>query len=163
VRKIRWKKISFSLPSENLVQILPGSGSALDPDPVLNPDPHSSKILDPDPHTINAETLTICTAFTRNFKSKWTRSWCVETSDQSNDTKKHTTESRETIPLRYCCTDAVARVDRNLTLNCRLLSGFFLPYTGCVPLELVYSVAFLWSKNCGQTKFGERTSYREIQ
>jgi hypothetical protein len=33
----------------------------------------------------------------RNFKSKWTL--CVETSCLSNDTKKHTTKSRETTPL----------------------------------------------------------------
>jgi hypothetical protein len=32
------EKILFCLPSENLVQILPESGSALDPD--LYPDPH---------------------------------------------------------------------------------------------------------------------------
>jgi hypothetical protein len=37
----------------------------------------------------------------RNFKSKWTRFLCVGTSDLSNDTKKHTTKSRETIPLHY--------------------------------------------------------------
>jgi hypothetical protein len=40
-----------------LVQILPESGSALDPDPY--PDPHSSKMLDPDPypdpHITNAD------------------------------------------------------------------------------------------------------------
>jgi hypothetical protein len=35
----------------------------------------------------------------RTFKSKGTRSWCAEMSDLSNDTKKHTTKSRETIPL----------------------------------------------------------------
>jgi hypothetical protein len=35
----------------------------------------------------------------RTFKSKRTRSWCVKMSDLSNDTKKHTTKSRETIPL----------------------------------------------------------------
>jgi hypothetical protein len=40
------KKISFRLPSENLVQILPESGSALD----LDPDPHSSKMLDLNPY-----------------------------------------------------------------------------------------------------------------
>jgi hypothetical protein len=39
-------KNSFRLPSENLVQILPESGSALEPDP------HSSKILDLDPYQI---------------------------------------------------------------------------------------------------------------
>jgi hypothetical protein len=43
----------FCLLSENLVQILPGSGSALDHDQ------HSSKMLDPDPypdpHTITAD------------------------------------------------------------------------------------------------------------
>jgi hypothetical protein len=33
------------------------------------------------------------------FKSKRSRSWCVEMSDLSYDTKKHTTKSRETIPL----------------------------------------------------------------
>jgi hypothetical protein len=39
-RKIRWKQISFCLPSENVVQILPESGSALDPDPhTINEDP----------------------------------------------------------------------------------------------------------------------------
>jgi hypothetical protein len=49
------KKKSFSLPSENLVQILPESwsGSALDPDQ------DSSKMLDsdpyPDPHITNAD------------------------------------------------------------------------------------------------------------
>jgi hypothetical protein len=39
------------VPLENLVQILPESGSAQDPDP------HFSKMLDPypDPHTINAD------------------------------------------------------------------------------------------------------------
>jgi hypothetical protein len=46
-------KISFSLPSENLVQILSESGSALDPDL------YSSKMLDPepypDPHITNAD------------------------------------------------------------------------------------------------------------
>jgi hypothetical protein len=48
------KKNSFCLPSENLVQILPGSGSALnlDLDPHLDPDPYSSKILDPDPYSV---------------------------------------------------------------------------------------------------------------
>jgi hypothetical protein len=40
------KKISFGLPSENLVQILPESGSGF----ALDPDPHSSKMLDPDPY-----------------------------------------------------------------------------------------------------------------
>jgi hypothetical protein len=43
------KNISFWLPSENLVQILPESGSSLDPDP------HSSKMLDPDPNITNAD------------------------------------------------------------------------------------------------------------
>jgi hypothetical protein len=47
------EKNSFSLPSENLAQFLPdsGTGSALDPDP------HSSKMLnpDPDPHITNAD------------------------------------------------------------------------------------------------------------
>jgi hypothetical protein len=37
----------------------------------------------------------------RNFKSKRTRSLCVGTSDPWNDTKKHTTKSRETIPLKH--------------------------------------------------------------
>jgi hypothetical protein len=46
VRKIIYIKISFWLRSENLVQMLPESGSALDPDP----DSHSSKMLDPDPY-----------------------------------------------------------------------------------------------------------------
>jgi hypothetical protein len=45
------EKISFCLPSENLVQILPESGSGSAPDP----DPHSSKMLDPDPHITNAD------------------------------------------------------------------------------------------------------------
>jgi hypothetical protein len=48
------EKLDFLyLPSENLVQILPESGSALDSDP----DPHSYKMLDPypDPHTTNAD------------------------------------------------------------------------------------------------------------
>jgi hypothetical protein len=36
----------------------------------------------------------------RNFKSKGTRCVCVGNSDILNDTKKHTTKSRETIPLR---------------------------------------------------------------
>jgi hypothetical protein len=35
----------------------------------------------------------------QTFKSKRTRSWCVEMSDLSNDTQKHTTKSHETIPL----------------------------------------------------------------
>jgi hypothetical protein len=43
------KKWCFFLTSENLVQILPESGSALDPDQ------HSSKMQDPDPHRINAD------------------------------------------------------------------------------------------------------------
>jgi hypothetical protein len=49
----------FMVPSENFVQkqILPESGSALDPDP--HPDPHSSKMLFPVPypdlHIINAD------------------------------------------------------------------------------------------------------------
>jgi hypothetical protein len=47
------KKISFCLPSKNLVQILPESGS------VLDPDPHSSKMLDldayPDQQTLNTD------------------------------------------------------------------------------------------------------------
>jgi hypothetical protein len=59
VRKIKTKKYSFCLPSENLFQILPesGSGSALDPDrhysKMLNPDPY----LDPhrDPHITKAD------------------------------------------------------------------------------------------------------------
>jgi hypothetical protein len=34
------------------------------------------------------------------LKAKEPRSWCVEMSDLSNDTKKHTTKSRETIPLK---------------------------------------------------------------
>jgi hypothetical protein len=59
VRKIRFKTNSFYLPSENLVQISPesGSGTALDPNPDQHPDPHSSKMLDPDPypHAINAD------------------------------------------------------------------------------------------------------------
>jgi hypothetical protein len=48
------KKISFCLPSENFVQILPESvsGSALVPDPY--PD-LKSKMLDPDPHITNAD------------------------------------------------------------------------------------------------------------
>jgi hypothetical protein len=33
------------------------------------------------------------------FKSKRTHSWCLEMWDQSNGIKKHTTKSRETIPL----------------------------------------------------------------
>jgi hypothetical protein len=37
----------------------------------------------------------------RTFKSKRTCSWCVEMSDLSNDTKKHTTKYRETIPLSH--------------------------------------------------------------
>jgi hypothetical protein len=36
----------------------------------------------------------------RNFKRKRTHSICVGTSDLSNDTKNHTTKSRETIPLK---------------------------------------------------------------
>jgi hypothetical protein len=40
------KKIAFCLPSENFFQILPESGSALDP----YPDPHSSKMLGPERH-----------------------------------------------------------------------------------------------------------------
>jgi hypothetical protein len=49
------KKIVFFLPSENLVQILPESGSSLDPKLYL--DPPSSKTLDPDPypHITNAD------------------------------------------------------------------------------------------------------------
>jgi hypothetical protein len=47
--KLDEHKISFSLPSENIVHSWPESRSALDPDP------HSSKMLDPDPHTINAD------------------------------------------------------------------------------------------------------------
>jgi hypothetical protein len=43
----------FGLPSENFVQILPESESALEPDPY--PDPHSSKMLDPDPHITNTD------------------------------------------------------------------------------------------------------------
>jgi hypothetical protein len=47
------QKNLYSLPSENLVQILPqsGIGSAMDPDP------YSSKMLDPypDPHITNAD------------------------------------------------------------------------------------------------------------
>jgi hypothetical protein len=46
------KSFLFCLPSENLVQNLPESGSALVPDPY--PDPDSSKMLDPDPHITNA-------------------------------------------------------------------------------------------------------------
>jgi hypothetical protein len=45
------KKISFCLSPENLVQILPESGSALNPEP----DSHSSKMLDTEPHVINAD------------------------------------------------------------------------------------------------------------
>jgi hypothetical protein len=45
------QQISFCLPSENFVQILPESGSALD----LDPYPHSFKMLVPDQHTINAD------------------------------------------------------------------------------------------------------------
>jgi hypothetical protein len=41
------KKNLFCLPSENSVQILPESGSALGQ--------HSPKMLDPDPHIINAD------------------------------------------------------------------------------------------------------------
>jgi hypothetical protein len=37
------------LPSDNFVQILPESGSA------LHPDVHSSKVLDPDPYITNAD------------------------------------------------------------------------------------------------------------
>jgi hypothetical protein len=37
------------------------------------------------------------------LKAKSTRSLCVETTDLSNDTKKHTTKSRETIPLKNRC------------------------------------------------------------
>jgi hypothetical protein len=50
-----WEKLdekkSFCLPSENLVQILPESGSSLDPDPCSSkmPDPY------PDPHITNAD------------------------------------------------------------------------------------------------------------
>jgi hypothetical protein len=55
VTKIRPKKVSFCLPvpSENLVQSLPESGSGF----VLDPDPHLCIMLDPDPypHTINAD------------------------------------------------------------------------------------------------------------
>jgi hypothetical protein len=36
----------------------------------------------------------------RTFKSKRTHSWCLEMSDLSNDTKKHTSKSHETIPLK---------------------------------------------------------------
>jgi hypothetical protein len=38
---------------EKFVQILPESGSALDPDPGVDSDPHSSKMLDP--YVINAD------------------------------------------------------------------------------------------------------------
>jgi hypothetical protein len=38
----------------------------------------------------------------RNFKSKRSRPICVGTSDLSNDTKKHSLKSRETVPLRNC-------------------------------------------------------------
>jgi hypothetical protein len=48
------RKIIHFLPSENLVQILPESGSALDP--------HSSKMMDPYPHIINVDPKTATTS-----------------------------------------------------------------------------------------------------
>jgi hypothetical protein len=75
----------------------------------------------------------------RNFKSKRTRSWCIEMSDLSNDTKKDTKKSRETIPLNLLVIIVSGICERNiLTKNC-LNYPFF---KNCISFKKIFQFIY---------------------
>jgi hypothetical protein len=84
----------------------------------------------------------------RTFKNKRPRSWCVEMSDLSNDAKKHTTKSRETIPLRSLLPwpNVLLKYDNFLSLfwhigKCTLLFLYFNYFNWKAMLKLLISEA----------------------